>query len=174
MTLKIIRRVMLYSLVAVVLFSCTFQPHQTDSSFREDNKIEIANFDESEIMSKNDIGAIMAIPHDYSQIGNWSGTDQVHEVVVDENYAYVAAGKDGVRILDISDKTNVTQVSYFQDGTTASARGIFQNETYLFVAYGTNLSLTGDRWYLCNWDHNADNAGNSGTITVFGFYLERQ
>ncbi len=138
MTLNTIKRVMLYSLVALVLISCTFQQHQLDSSFKEENQLIIEHFEETEILSKDEILGINAIPHNYSQIGNWSATDSVYEVVVDDNYAYVAAGKDGVRILDISDKTNVTEVSYFQIGTTAIARGIWQNETYLFVAYGSN------------------------------------
>ncbi len=137
MTLNTIKRVMLYSLVAFVLISCTFQPHQQDSSFRDENQLKIDYFNETEILSKDEMLGINAIPHDYSQIGNWSGTDSVYEVVVDDNYAYVAAGTDGVRILDIADKTNVTEVSHFQDGT-AIARGIWQNETYLFVAYGLN------------------------------------
>jgi len=60
--------------------------------------------------------------------------DTVRNVVVTENYAYIAAGDSGLRIIDIRDPSAPNEVGFYE--TPAPAQGIAVLGEYAYVAAG--------------------------------------
>jgi len=78
-----------------------------------------------------------SLPYNYSLIGSWSDTGSVHNVVVDGNFAFVADGTNGLRILNITDKSHPTLYGIYQNGS-ATLYDVYKRGDYLLLAYGTN------------------------------------
>jgi hypothetical protein len=63
---------------------------------------------------------------------NW---DSARDCVVYENLAYVAAGRSGLQILDVSDFENMSVVGYWDDNP-GTACGVAVSDGYAFIADG--------------------------------------
>ncbi|MGQ9780545.1 MAG: PKD domain-containing protein [Bacillota bacterium] len=61
-------------------------------------------------------------------LGNWGGLD----VIVKNGYAYVADGASGLRVLNVSNPSNPTEVIFFD--TTGTAAGVWVDGYYAAVA----------------------------------------
>ncbi|MBN1330997.1 MAG: hypothetical protein JXA54_16110 [Candidatus Heimdallarchaeota archaeon] len=139
------KKVIIFSLLTVVLLSATFQPQET-----------IGNFDNQKDYEETVLnGAGMTVPptettletnsviYNYSDIGTWSDSGSVYDVIVDidepETYAhaFIADGNNGLRILDIHNRTNPIEIGHYKNGTSL-LRGVYKNGDYLYLAYGTN------------------------------------
>ena len=67
--------------------------------------------------------------------------DFIHDVNVYGNYAYVAQGMDGVRILDVSDPTNPQEIGSYQNGTEITK--VIASDKYIFLpTYQSPFSRT--------------------------------
>jgi hypothetical protein len=86
----------------------------------------IHDYDTLRIYSISDLDNVEEIGKAYTG-GSWDGT-----VSVDGDYAYANAETNGVRVFDISDKTNPTEVGHY-DGTN-SARGVFAQNGLAYVS----------------------------------------
>ena len=58
----------------------------------------------------------------------------VYDIAISGNYAYVANGDDGLRIIDVSDPAAPTEVGFFDTGS--EAKGVYLNNDYAYVADG--------------------------------------
>jgi len=69
-----------------------------------------------------------------TQVGHW-GSGSYQDVVVVGNYAYVAAGRTGIDIIDISNPASPTLVSQYD--TSGPARDVFVDGNFAYVADST-------------------------------------
>jgi len=60
----------------------------------------------------------------------------VPDIYVDDNYAYLAAYQDGLRVVDIEDPTNPTEVGFYD--SPGEARGVYVSGNYAYLADGFN------------------------------------
>ncbi|HUT80357.1 MAG TPA: hypothetical protein VMZ29_04065 [Candidatus Bathyarchaeia archaeon] len=139
------KKIIIYSLMVAVLLTATFQPQETIGNIDNQNDYEETVLD----------GTGMTVPptemtfetnsviYNYSDVGTWSDTGSAYDVIVDidepETYAhaFIADGTNGLRILDILDRTTPTEIGQYKNGS-AILRGICRNGDYLYLAYGTN------------------------------------
>ncbi len=63
-------------------------------------------------------------------------TGEAHAVYVSGNYAYIADGSEGLRIIDVSDPTNPVEKGFLD--TSGDAKGVFVSGDYAYVAEGSN------------------------------------
>jgi hypothetical protein len=75
--------------------------------------------------------------HNYSKIGSFTDAGEAHNVVVDGNFAFLADGSNGLRVLNITDKTNPTEYGSYKNGS-AICYDVKKLDDYLFLAYGLN------------------------------------
>ena len=86
----------------------------------------IHDLDTLRIFDITDLSNVVELGNVYTG-GSWDGT-----VVIDGNYAYANAESNGIRVFDIADKANPTEVAYY-DGTN-TARGVFVVNGIAYVA----------------------------------------
>jgi hypothetical protein len=68
------------------------------------------------------------------EVGYYDTPGIAYDVYVSGQYAYVADGKEGLRIIDISNPSNPREVGFFK--TPYTARGVYVSGQYAYVAYG--------------------------------------
>ena len=66
-----------------------------------------------------------------AQIDYW---DSIEHTVISGQYAYCAAGRAGLRILDISETANPLEISFLD--TPEEAKGVYYLNNYIYVASG--------------------------------------
>lgn len=73
------------------------------------------------------------------QLSRYRTWDLANDVVVAGNYAYVAAGNSGLRIVSIQDQNDLHEVGYYE---LSNAQGVAVAGDYAYVAAGaTGLSI---------------------------------
>ena len=56
-------------------------------------------------------------------------------IVIKDNFAYIAKGEEGLRIIDISEKSAPKEVGYFQSRWYAAALDVFVDDTYVYLCF---------------------------------------
>lgn len=141
MTWKTTKKVLLCSIITVVVFSVMFQSNMIDSKSLQDE--EYTDFDsitkELGLNPVQDVGMFTTenIVHNYSRIGLFDDSGEAYNVVVDGNFAFLADGTNGLRVLNITDKTNPIEYGYYKNGT-AICYDVAKVDNYLYLAYGLN------------------------------------
>ncbi|NHJ84072.1 MAG: hypothetical protein FK734_01335 [Asgard group archaeon] len=139
MTMKSMRRIMLYTVMLLVLVTVTFQKHQQDNSFVQ--KDELSQFDEMTTKGLDPIGnpvELNSVIYNYTEIGSYVDAGQAYDVVVKDNLAFIADGTNGLVIVNIANKSAITYVGKYIQGTTARALGVEVFDDYAFLCYGLN------------------------------------
>ncbi|MHA1355778.1 MAG: LVIVD repeat-containing protein [Candidatus Heimdallarchaeota archaeon] len=80
----------------------------------------------------------------YTGSGGWiavestfyDGSGWAYDVFVEDDYAYVADGIDGLEILDVTDPNALVEVGQYSDGSVAT--GVFVANDYAYVARGSD------------------------------------
>jgi hypothetical protein len=93
------------------------------------NYMYVSDFDSLRIFDLSDLNAPALISSIYKG-GEWDGT-----VVVEGNYAYTVSEGDGIKVFDVTDKANPTEVGYY-DGENSS-RGMAVKDGVIYVAERT-------------------------------------
>ncbi len=137
------KKIILYGLLVAILFSIAAQPikfyagKNVNPGF-EDNDNTPLSFEEGLQPPQDGTFTINSLPYNYSKTGGWkSSGGSVHNIVVDGNFAFVADGPNGLKILNITDKSNPTLYGAYQNGS-AILYEIYKKDNYLLLAYGTN------------------------------------
>ncbi|MBL7135972.1 MAG: T9SS type A sorting domain-containing protein [Candidatus Marinimicrobia bacterium] len=73
-------------------------------------------------------------PANLVEIGSYTLDDYCFDIVIHNNYAYVANERAGLIILDISDPANIIKTGFFDTGD--DARGVAVDDNYVYVADG--------------------------------------
>jgi hypothetical protein len=68
------------------------------------------------------------------EVGYYDTPGIAYDVYVSGQYAYVADGKEGLRIIDISNPSNPREVGFYK--TLYTACGVYVSGQYAYVAYG--------------------------------------
>lgn len=138
MTLKINKSLLIKSTFIFVIAMCMFQQQMFDGSSKGENLSELKlNLDTD--LAFTDLTPKGGFSYSYSEIANWTGSTTVRNVVVVEDYAFVANGSYGFGILDISNKSDITKVgSGYKDGTTAICYDLVVSGDYVYLAYGSH------------------------------------
>jgi hypothetical protein len=74
-----------------------------------------------------------------SELGSYPTPDNAFSVAVNSDYAYVAAGNSGIRIIDVSDKTNPQEVNIFNP--TEYANVVIIVGAYAYVGGGNSMKI---------------------------------
>lgn len=72
-------------------------------------------------------------PH---EIGYYQTTGQANGVYILDNYAFIADGEKGLRIIDVNDLNNPFEIAYYD--TPGTSNGIYIENNYAFIADGDN------------------------------------
>ena len=80
-------------------------------------------------------GTTLAFPTERLELTALAEQEAVNQVALSGSYAYVAAGKKGLKIIDISDPRQLNQVALVETG---DARDVAVKGEYAFVADGSN------------------------------------
>ncbi len=74
--------------------------------------------------------------HNIERIGYWgAGVDYIWDMAIQGDYAYLASGESGLRIIDVSDPEQMELVSFYDVG--GSAKGIAVEGDFAYVADGS-------------------------------------
>jgi hypothetical protein len=103
--------------------------------------------EKQELIDNNPVGKFGTTPvndpivttgfsYSYTENNSWSEGGIVYDVVVDGDFAYLANGDEGIKILDISDINNPSKAGFFDDGGTAYEIAVQGN--YAYVADGAD------------------------------------
>ncbi|NHJ86756.1 MAG: hypothetical protein FK734_14930 [Asgard group archaeon] len=144
MTMIKINKIIAYSLLVVVLFTAT-QPLETIGKIDNQNDYDEIVLDTMGVttLPTETTFDTDSVIYNYSDIGSWSDSGSAYDVIVDidepETYAhaFIADGNNGLRILDIHNRSSPSQIGFYKNGT-ALLRGLCRNGDYLYLAYGTN------------------------------------
>ncbi len=71
-----------------------------------------------------------------NQEGKWALPKPAKAIFVSGSYAYVADADSGLRIINISDENNPTEVGSYLEGATGAAWDVVVNGNYAYVAFG--------------------------------------
>ncbi|NHJ39765.1 MAG: hypothetical protein FK731_07000 [Asgard group archaeon] len=141
MTWKTTKKIILYSVITVVVFSVMFQSDMIDSNNLQEKEFQDYDtiLNELGLNPVQDVGLFttQSSIHNYSKIGTFDDTGVAYNVVVDGNYAFLADGNNGLRVLNITDKTNPNEYGYYKNGT-AICYDVAKVDDYLYLAYGLN------------------------------------
>ncbi len=77
--------------------------------------------------------------HQFGQIETYSGGDVSVGIVVNGEYAYLAASSRGVKVIDVSDLQNPKEVSHF--GQTAGSLALSSSSTLYIGEYGSGVQV---------------------------------
>ena len=96
----------------------------------------IAVQDDYVYITRNNVFCILdnSDPTNLVEIGSYVLDDYCWDIVIHNNYAYMANERAGLTILDISDPTNIIKTGFFDTGDMA--RGVAVNDDYALVADG--------------------------------------
>lgn len=138
MTLKFNKSLIIKTTFIAIIVMCMFQQQIFDGtskkeSFELTTNIALGSPTKSELITKGDF--TLANAYNYSEIGNWTDSSTVQKVVVVEDHAFVADGINGFTILDISDKTNITEV-YRRDTSDDVCYDVVVKDDRAYVAWG--------------------------------------
>ncbi|TET29058.1 MAG: hypothetical protein E3J70_07945 [Candidatus Heimdallarchaeota archaeon] len=137
MTLKTTRNILLYSFMFAVLLTLTFQPLQQNNDFtNEEINIEDNLLVKQGLDQKDTSLSMESYLHNYTLYGNYSAVD-ARDLIVDGDYAYLADGVNGFRILNQTDKTNITEIGFFINGTEI-AYSLYVQGDVAYLCYGLN------------------------------------
>lgn len=137
MTWKTTKNILLYSFMFAVLLTLSFQPHQQNDDFKneeigiEDNLLVKQGLD-----PKDTTMSMESYLHNYTLYGNYSTVD-ARDLVVDGDFAYLADGINGFRILNLTDKTNISETGSFKNGTEI-AYSVYIEGDIAYLCYGLN------------------------------------
>ncbi|HUU78027.1 MAG TPA: hypothetical protein VMX55_06740 [candidate division Zixibacteria bacterium] len=135
MTLKINKSLIIKSTFIIIIAMCMFHQQVFDGSSKGESLSELKLNLDSDLAS-TDLTPAGGFSYSYSEIANWTGSTTVRSVVVVEDYAFIANGTYGFSILDISNKSDITYVSRYRDGTTAICYDLVVSGDYVYLAYG--------------------------------------
>jgi hypothetical protein len=93
------------------------------------NYAYVSDFDTLRIFDLSDLNS-PALVSSVFKGGEWDGT-----VVVENDFAYTVSEGEGIKVFNVTDKTNPVEVGHY-DGENSS-RGIFVNEGVIYVAEKT-------------------------------------
>ncbi|MCK5832354.1 hypothetical protein KAH81_01655 [bacterium] len=65
------------------------------------------------------------------EIGYWESPDPVHDITIDGIFAFIACGHSGMRVLDISNPSDISEVGYYSLGSECT--DIFLNYPTIWV-----------------------------------------
>ncbi len=137
MTWKTTKNVLLYSFMFAVLLTGIIQTHQQNDDFRnekitfEDNLLIEQGLD-----PKDTPLSIESTLHNYSLYSSYSTVD-ARDLVVVGNFAYLADGVNGFRILNITDKTSISEIGFYKNSTYV-AYGVYIKGNIAYLCYGQN------------------------------------
>ncbi len=137
MNWKTTRNILLYSFVFAVLLTLSFQPLQQNDDFKkEEISIEEDLLVKQGLDPKDTVLSMESYLHNYTLYGNYSAVD-ARDIVVDGDFAYLADGVNGFRILNLTDKTNITEIGFFINGTEI-AYSVYVQGDVAYLSYGLN------------------------------------
>ncbi|MFX1517320.1 MAG: LVIVD repeat-containing protein, partial [Promethearchaeota archaeon] len=94
------------------------------------------------VVNITDITNPQYVNHTTQELVGYPVVDQVFDVWVEGNYAYLAWGGRGLRVIDITDPlSSLTEVSYINT-SIARARDLFVSRNWLFLVDETGLQVT--------------------------------
>ncbi|NHK30694.1 MAG: hypothetical protein FK730_05040 [Asgard group archaeon] len=141
MTWKTTKKLILCSIITVVVFSVMFQTNMIDSKNLQEEEYPDFDLMVNELGLKPDeefgMFSTRSSVHNYTKIGSFTDAGEAHNVVVWENFAFLADGSNGLRVLNITDKTNPTEYGSYKNGS-AICYDVKKLDHYLFLAYGLN------------------------------------
>ncbi|NPE09449.1 MAG: hypothetical protein GNW80_14280 [Asgard group archaeon] len=137
MTWKTTRNILLYSFMFAVLLTLSFQPHQQNDDFKnEEISIDDNLLVKQGLDLKDTTLSMDSYLHNYTLYGNYSSVD-ARDLVIDGDFAYLADGINGFRILNLTDKTNITEIGFFINGTEIAYSVYIQGDV-AYLCYGLN------------------------------------
>ena len=108
-------------------------------------------------------------PYNIDSIGSFAISEaRVYNVFIKDNFAYVPAEWDGIYVLDITDPTDPTLVTYYD--IPDSPNDFFVDEPYVLVA-GHNSLFVFEADFLKAGDVNSDGIVNSSDVVYLIDYL---
>ncbi|MBK5114039.1 MAG: hypothetical protein JJE41_10440 [Candidatus Heimdallarchaeota archaeon] len=139
MNLKTTKNVLLYSLLFAVLLTCNLQPHQQNDDFKNDDINIEDNLLVNQGLAQKDITlSINSYLHNYTEYSNYGAVD-ARDLVVDGNFAYLADGSNGFRILNITDKSSISEIGFYINSTSPDiAYSVAIQGNIAYLCYGLN------------------------------------
>lgn len=139
MTLSVKKTMILKSIMAVVIVTCMFQQQIADGSANNQDSFDLEIAIAKTIQDSTEFEVTGGFSHIYNKIGNWSDSGSVHKVIVEDDYAYVADGSNGFRILDVSNISDITQVGFYRpNAAICYDLALDSDNDRVYLAYGTN------------------------------------
>ncbi|MFW9923540.1 MAG: hypothetical protein ACFFDW_09685 [Candidatus Thorarchaeota archaeon] len=136
MALSLNKNTMIKAITVSIVIFCMFQQQVFDGT----SKSEIRSAEPQVALNPTpttEFSATVNYDYSYPLVGNWSDSGSVYKVVVEGDYAYIADGLNGFRILDVSNRSEPTEVGYYKSGT-ATCYDVVVSGSFAYLAYGIN------------------------------------
>ncbi len=137
MTLSVNKTKILKSIMAIVIVTCMFQQQIADGSANNQDSFNIEIAVAETIQDSVEFEVTGGFSHIYSKVGNWSDSGTVHKVIVVDNFAFVADGSNGFRILDVSNISDITLVGFYVNAPAICYDFVLAGD-FAYLAYGIN------------------------------------